>query len=76
MSEDNWKGEIFNLGTGTNYSINELAKMFKDDIKYIPKRPGEAWETLADISKTKDLLNWIPEAQLKTYVSEWIQHNT
>jgi len=75
MSKDVWKGEVFNLGTNTNHSINELAAMFKEDIKYIPQRPGEAWTTLADISKTKELLNWKPKVELKTWVSKWLQDN-
>jgi UDP-glucose 4-epimerase len=75
MSNESWSGEIFNLGTGTNYSINELALMFKDDIEYIPKRPGEAWITLADIEKTTSKLNWLPSAKLKDYVKNWKENN-
>ena len=41
MSNDVHEGEIFNLGTGKNYSINELAGLFTGAvIKHIPKRPG------------------------------------
>ena len=75
MSKDDWKGEVFNLGTGTNHSINELAAMFKEDTKYIDARPGEAWVTLADISKTQELLNWNPKVKLKTWVSSWLKNN-
>ena len=67
MSKEEWKGEIFNLGTGANHSINELAAMYKDDVKHIPARPGEAWTTLADISKTQELLEWSPKIKLQNY---------
>ena len=75
MSEGLWKGDVFNLGTGTNHSINELAAMYKEDVKYIPARPGEAWITLADISKTSDLLGWLPRCELESYVSSWLENN-
>ena len=75
MSKETWKGEIFNLGTGTNYSINELAAMFKEDIKYIDARPGEAWITLADISKTQELLDWSPTINLQKWVLSWLYNN-
>ena len=63
------------MGTGTNHSINELAAMYKEDVKYIPARPGEAWITLADISKTSDLLGWLPRCELESYVSSWLENN-
>tara|TARA_Y100001970_G_scaffold291784_1_gene430287 strand:- start:714 stop:1577 length:864 start_codon:yes stop_codon:yes gene_type:complete len=73
MSKGEWNGEIFNLGTATNYSINELAAMYNCSTKYIPKRPGEAKETLADISFTQDKLGYKPAIDLKDYVSSWIK---
>jgi nucleoside-diphosphate-sugar epimerase len=51
ISEEDRSAEVFNLGTGTNYSINELADMFGGPKKYLPARPGEARNTKADISK-------------------------
>ena len=76
MSKDKWHGDIFNLGTGFNYSINELAKMYQCDFEYIAKRPGEAKDTLADISFSKDKLGYKPTLNLENYVSDWIQENT
>lgn len=62
-------GEIFNVGSGDNFSINEIAKLFQPiKIEHIPARPGEAWETLADISITKEKLNWQPRHFLADYV--------
>ena len=66
-------GEVYNLGTGRNYSINELAKMFEgSEITYIPKRPGEADMTLADISKTTEDTGWTPRVNIQDYVFEFI----
>jgi UDP-glucose 4-epimerase len=72
MSKEEWSGEVFNLGTGKNHSINELAKMFKTDTTYIPARPGEAWITLADIQKSIDNIDYYPEVELEDYVSSWL----
>ena len=74
MTKDQGDCKIYQLGTGINYSINELANMFSDNIKYIPKRPGEAWITLADNTLAKENLNWVPMINLEKYVSKlpWI----
>lgn len=68
MSKDNWDANVFNLGTGINYSINEVAKMFNHPIKYIPARSGEAENTLADIENIKSL-GWKPKYSLEQYIS-------
>ena len=73
MSKNDWSGEIFNLGTGTNHSINELAAMFLCESKHIEKRPGEARTTLADISFSKEKIGYSPEFELDKYVVNWIK---
>ena len=76
MSQKRWAGEVFNLGTGKNYSINELAAMYEHDTKHIPKRPGEARDTLADISFSEKELGYNPSIDLNDYVCGWIKsHN-
>mgnify|MGYP005833669615 FL=1 len=67
-SRDTWNGEIFNLGTGMNYSINELAGMYNHEKVHIPARPGEARISLADNSKTVELLGWEPQQDLEEYI--------
>lgn len=61
-------GTVFNVGTGKNYSILEVAKWIGDDIEFIPARPGEMRETLADNSKAKSVLGWGPTVDLEHYV--------
>lgn len=74
MAEKEWNGDVFNLGRSNNYSVNEVAQMFKPkEIKYIPARPGEAWETLADLSFTKEKLNWEPTHNLPDYVNKFLE---
>ena len=72
ISKDNHKGEVFNLGTGTNHSINELASYFGGEKVYLPQRPGEARNTLADISTTTKLTSWLPTKELREYVKQWL----
>ena len=73
LSKVRWKGEVFNLGTGRNYSILEVAEMFGGDKKFLPKRPGESKETLADISNTIEKTSWKPQYKLEDYIKEIIK---
>ena len=72
LSEGNYSGDVYQLGTGTNYSINDLADMFGGEKNYIPARPGEAWETLADISKTVKDTGWLPAVSLDNYIKDFL----
>jgi UDP-glucose 4-epimerase len=65
-------GQIYNVGTGTNYSVNEIAKLIGGDTVNIPARLGEARITLANIDKIKKHLNWTPSVDLPT----WIKSNS
>ena len=65
------KYEVFNVGTGTNYSVLDIAKVIGGIYEFVPKRKGEAKETLADISKIRKHLNWVPRIK----VHKWIKEN-
>jgi UDP-glucose 4-epimerase len=64
-------GEAFNVGTGKNYSPLEIVKMIGGEFTYIKDRPAEAQETLADISKIKDVLGWYPKIALEHWIEEF-----
>jgi len=68
-------GDFYELGSGVNYSMNEVAEMFgkKYPIKYISERKGEYDRTLCDYSKAKSKLNWKPVNNLKKYVKDFIE---
>ena len=59
---------LFNIGSGKNYSILELAKMFSSDIEYIPSRIGESRITLADNTKARTILGWRPNGNIEDYI--------
>ena len=62
----------FHLGSGKNYSIIEVAKMFKTKYKFTPERPGERFYSLSKSNKAKKYLNYKINNDLKTYISEFI----
>ena len=70
IKADKVTGEVFNLGSGKNYDINEVAKMLGGECKFIAPRVGEARETLADIETTKDILGWHPKTELEKWIKK------
>lgn len=63
-------GEVFNVGTGRNHSVLELAKMISDNIVMVEPRLREAYITLADNKKIQDVLGWVPVKNLEDYIKE------
>jgi UDP-glucose 4-epimerase len=69
--EGELSGEMFNIGTGKNYSINELADMVGGGnykVEFIPERKGESRVTLANRSKAENILGWFPKRELEGYL--------
>ena len=63
-------GEVFNVGTGTNHSVLELADMISDNTAEVEARIGEAYITLANNQKIRDVLGWSPTKHIGDYVKE------
>lgn len=66
----NFFGEIFNVGSGKSYTINQIASLISDKKIYVPSRKGEAKETLADITKINKILGWSPKVNLEQWIKE------
>ena len=64
-------GQIYNVGTGINYSVNEIAQIIGGDVVHIAPRQGESKITLANINKIKEELNWEPKINL----IDWLNKN-
>lgn len=62
--ESDIRHEIFNVGSGTNISIKELADIISMHQIHQPRRPADADITLADIDRAKKLLNWQPSISI------------
>ncbi len=72
-AESNISNEIFNVGSGGTYSVNQLVELLGGKITYIPKRPGEPDCTFADISKIKKVMGWQPEVSFENGVKKVLE---
>jgi len=63
--------EVFNLGTGTGYSVLDMVKAFEKvngvKVPYViaPRRPGDLATCYADPAKSRELLGWTAEKNLE-----------
>ena len=68
--------EIYNLGSGSGYSVREVVQAASDAIGHqipfvdSPRRAGDPAVLIADISKAKKILDWAPTRDLKTMVAD------
>tara|TARA_B100000575_G_scaffold19173_1_gene13240 strand:+ start:3562 stop:4470 length:909 start_codon:yes stop_codon:yes gene_type:complete len=63
-------GEVFNIGNGKNFSINDVADMFGGKKEYGELRT-EPFETLADNSKARKILGWKPNGDLSSWINKF-----
>jgi UDP-glucose 4-epimerase len=72
IAESNEKHEdAWELGTGCNYSLNELAYMFEyPNIKYVDDVKGNYRKTLRLNNDAIERLEWKPTDKLKNYINE------
>jgi len=65
--QEQLKGDVFNIGNGDNFSVNEIADMLGGE-----KTKGndviEPFKTLADNSKANLILDWVPQGNLPTWI--------
>lgn len=68
-------GQAYNIGSGVNHRIYDIASMIDSSkITFVPKRIGEAKETLADISKAKATFGWEPTISLSDYINKALNY--
>lgn len=70
----NFKGNIYNVGTGQAYSVNEIANMFGGEKKYGEKRI-EPKNSIAENAKLVLDLDWEPKNKLKTWINTFTKQN-
>lgn len=63
-----WNGEIFNVASGELHTMEEIAKTIGAEVTWIPRRPYEVEQHLADVSKIKNFIGW----EAKTDVIQWL----
>ena len=73
---ENGVNKVFNLGSGSGYSVFEVVieieKVIRDKLNraITPNRPGDPAVLLADIDKARKELGWIPKANLNQIISD------
>jgi UDP-glucose 4-epimerase len=63
-------GQVVNVGTGTNYSVLQLARMISDIVTFVPSRSGEASETKADTKRARDWFWFDPEVNIVKWLKD------
>ncbi len=69
------KGEVLNVGGGQRYSINFIASKISSNSLHreSPRGKGESRDTLADISLTKNLLDWEPTVEFEAGLEDLLR---
>ncbi len=68
-STNNHKGDVFNVGTGQAYTVNEIANIFGGDKKYGEKRI-EPKDSVAENAKIRLDLDWEPTGNLPKWIEK------
>jgi UDP-glucose 4-epimerase len=67
--------DAWELGTGLNYSVNELFNYFKDKFNVtstsIPDQPGNYRQTLRENDDSLRLLGWKPKDRLRDHINNF-----
>jgi len=67
------QNEVFNVGSGGTYSVNQLVTLLGGDTVKIPRRPGEPDCTFADITKISKILGWNPKVSFEVGVKKMLE---
>jgi nucleoside-diphosphate-sugar epimerase len=77
LKSKNTAGEVFNIGTGKNTSINQIAEILKDKMNrknlknvHADPRPTDIRHSYADINKAKKILGYNPKFSIKEGLTE------
>ena len=64
------RNKIYNLGSGKETSINQIARIIGGKKIFIPKRPNEPSRSCANISKIKKDISWKPKISINEGVKK------
>ncbi len=79
---NSFENNIFNLGSGTGISLNEILEFIKKnvdknfDVIYEKERDFDIKKNILDIKKIKEKLNWSPKIKIKEgieYTLNWMK---
>lgn len=75
LNEELGKGEVVNIGTGQNISVNKVAELIGGQTEYISPRL-EPRNAQADNSKARKFLGWEPTITLERGIMKLLEDNT
>lgn len=76
LGYDKKGAEVFNLGTGTGYSVLDMVKAFSEvngvpvPYRIAPRRPGDIATCYADPTKSREVLGWVATRGLEDMVRD------
>jgi UDP-glucose 4-epimerase len=79
LALENGDGEIFNIGTGTGKSVNDVFRSLREHIYYAddpiygPPRPGDLRKSVLDNSHAKEVLKWKPKYSFSDGLRETVR---
>ena len=68
LAGDNIRNDEFQLGSGVDYSILDIAEAFDHPFEFIPARKGDRPKGLADVSHANKVLGYRPTRNVITYI--------
>jgi UDP-N-acetylglucosamine 4-epimerase len=84
VNNDGAFNQVYNMAVGGRTSLNSLVNILKDisgidlEVKHGERRTGDVRDSLADISKAKELLGYEPEVQIREGLEitlDWFKNN-
>jgi len=69
-ADDEAYGQVYNVGSGKNFSVNDIASFISDDTMNIPPRVGEARDSLANINKIYKTFAWKPQVDVESWIKD------
>ena len=73
-------GEVFNVGVGEAHTVNELFRAVREtagadaEAEHAPPRPGDVRDSLADISKARELMGYEPSVGLREGLERTVEY--
>ena len=66
----------YSISNKKSYSIKDIAKAFKSDLKYLPPRAGERYaSSLASISLSNKIHKYFGRIDIKDYIGDFLTNN-
>lgn len=72
--ESDARRAVFNVGSGQNISVKELADLISPHQVFSPPRQGDAKATLADITRIREALGWEPQVNFADGLRDIMRH--